>query len=193
MSGRSPRTQRVLGWTLAVLGLGACGDAPTAISPEEAALAHADHQVAADATLAADYHQQLASLRRATAPFHSFEKAQEAGWTLRFTPCIVSPAGAGGMGYHYVNEELMDATLDVATPEALLYEPDANGRLRLVAVEYLVPFDIHPHDAAPPELFGLPFARSMPFKVWGLHAWVWKHNPSGMHAPFNPVVDCDDA
>jgi hypothetical protein len=97
------------------------------------------------------------------------------------------------MGFHYVNAALLDGTLDVAEPEALIYEPDANGRLRLVAVEYLVPFDAHAIDQPPPMLFGRPFSPSPAFQVWGLHAWVWKHNPSGMHAPFNPNVSCENA
>jgi hypothetical protein len=28
------------------------------------------------------------------------------------------------------------------------------------------------------------------FDVWALHVWVWKHNPSGMFADWNPQVSC---
>jgi hypothetical protein len=176
----------------ASLALAACERAAAPVSPEDAAFEHALHDVNSQNT-PADYHQQLAALRRATAPFHNFAKAQTAGWDLPFTPCISNPAGPGAMGFHYVNAALLDGTLDVAEPEALIYEPDANGRLRLVAVEYLVPFDVHAIDRPPPTLFGQPFSPSPAFQVWGLHAWVWKHNPSGMHAPFNPNVSCENA
>jgi hypothetical protein len=172
----------------------ACNDSGLPASPDEVAREHATHQVELrSAVVPADYLQQLAELRRATAPFHNFEKAQDAGWTLQFTPCIMNPAGTAGMGFHYVNPDLLDGHLDVGEPEALLYVPETNGRLRLLAVEYLVPFTVHPATAAPPELYGLPFSPSPVFQVWGLHAWVWRHNADGMHAPFNPVVNCDNA
>jgi hypothetical protein len=174
------------------LALAACERAAAPVSPEDAALEHALHAGNSQNT-PADYHQQLAALRRATAPFHNFAKALAAGWDLQFTPCISNPAGPGAMGFHYVNPALLDGTLDVAEPEALIYEPDANGRLRLVAVEYLVPFDAHAIDQPPPMLYGRPFSPSPAFQVWGLHAWGWKHNPSGMHAPFNPNVSCENA
>lgn len=169
-----------------------CSDGQSPISPEAAVLDHAGHTMAAAAE-PAEYRQQLASLRRATAPFHNFEAAQAAGWTRQFTPCIAGPAG--GMGFHYVNDALKDdPAVRWDEPEALLYEPDASGRMRLVAVEYIVEFADHPADQLPgPSLDGLPFSRSPAFGVWGLHAWVWRENPSGMHAPFNPLVSCDDA
>ncbi len=132
------------------------------------------------------------SMARVTRPVPPLRR-RAAGWDLRFTPCIMNPGQTAGMGFHYVNEDLMDDHLDPAAPEALLYEADSQGRMRLVAVEYLVPFSIHPVTEAPPELFGLPFAPSMPLQVWGLHAWVWKSNPDGMHAPFNPEVSCENA
>lgn len=169
-----------------------CGDGQSPVSPEAAALDHEGHTLAAAVT-PADYQKKLASLRRATARFHNFEAAQDAGYTLQFTPCIAG--SAGGMGFHYVNDALKD---DPAVywdqPEALLYEPDASGRMRLVAVEYIVEFEDHPANQLPgPSLDGLPFSPSPAFGVWGLHAWVWRENPEGMHKPFNPLVSCDDA
>ena len=41
--------------------------------------------------------------------------------------CFQSP-GRGGMGVHYIDADLMDATVDVTKPEALVYELDAAGR-----------------------------------------------------------------
>ena len=76
-------------------------------------------------------------------------------------------------------------------PELLLYEPEKNGRLRLVAVEYIIPYTFHSRDAAPPELFGQKFIQNDVFQLWGLHAWVWKENPSGIFANWNPRVNCE--
>ena len=137
---------------------------------------------------AASVQKDLATLRQVTARFHRFEAATNAGWSTKITPCMTDPAG--GMGFHYGNTALIDAVANVAEPELLLYEPEKNGRLRLVAVEYIIPYTLHARDAAPPVLFGREFLQNDAFQLWGLHAWVWKHNPSGMFANWNPTVSC---
>ena len=136
--------------------------------------------------------KDLAALRRVTATFHNFKTAAAAGWSAQITPCMTDPAGAGGMGFHYGNPALIDGTARVEEPELLLYEPDRSGRLRLVAVEYIIPYTAHSRSAAPPELFGgQKFKQNDTFQLWGLHAWVWKNNPSGMFADWNPRVTCE--
>jgi hypothetical protein len=140
----------------------------------------------------ADVESDLATLRRVTAAFHDFDVAKNAGWGTKITACMTDPAGSGGMGFHYGNTMLIDGTARVDQPELLLYEPEQNGRLRLVAVEYIVPYAFHSRDAEPPVLFGQPFQRNDVFQLWGLHAWVWKDNPSGMFANWNPTVNCDN-
>jgi len=134
--------------------------------------------------------RDLATLRQVTAPFQRFDSAAHAGWSAPITACMTDPNGAGGMGFHYGNIGLIDGVARVNEPELLLYEPEKNGRLRLVAVEYIIPYDFHSRDAAPPELFGQKFLQNDAFKLWGLHAWVWKENPSGMFASWNPNVTC---
>ena len=137
--------------------------------------------------------RDLATLRRVTARFHNFKTAAAAGWAAQITPCMTDPAGAGGMGFHYGNPALIDGTARVEEPELLLYEPQQNGRLRLVAVEYIIPYTAHSRDAEPPELFdGQKFKQNDTFQLWGLHAWVWKDNPSGMFADWNPRVTCEN-
>ncbi|MEO8910247.1 MAG: hypothetical protein ABI408_08470 [Gemmatimonadaceae bacterium] len=133
--------------------------------------------------------KDLAELRRVTAPFHSFDKATAAGWSAKITACMSDPA-LGGMGFHYGNTALIDGVARVNEPELLLYEPEKNGDLRLVAVEYIIPYTFHARSAAPPELFGQKFVQNDVFQLWGLHAWVWKDNPSGMFANWNPSVSC---
>ena len=141
----------------------------------------------------AEVSQQLAALRRVTASFHDFKTGSAAGWSTQITPCMTDPGGAGGMGFHYGNTGLIDGTASVEKPQLLLYEPEQNGRLRLVAVEYIIPYTFHARGAAPPVLFGQQFARVDAFQLWGLHAWVWKDNPSGIFAPWNPQVNCANA
>src|SRR6267143_1688660 len=85
----------------------------------------------------------LTTARAATAGFHQLEAANAAGYKilvrdLAGITCITSP-GVGVMGIHYVNGlALGDAVLDPANPEALVYQPIGNGKLRLVAAEYIV-------------------------------------------------------
>lgn len=141
-----------------------------------------------------------ASARAGTADYHSIDAAFADGYGL-FTDaagiaCIDNPAG--GMGIHYVKGALVaDPAENAATPEALVYEPQANGRLRLVALEYVViqsAWDAG--HASPPSLFGQQFTAVGSSNRYGLppfyelHAWLWKHNPSGMFEDWNPNVSC---
>jgi len=143
--------------------------------------------------LGPDVNKELAALRRVTAQFHTFGTARDAGWSAQITPCMVDPGGAGGMGFHYGNTDLIDGTARVEDPQLLLYEPEQNGRLRLVAVEYIIPYTFVPRSAEAPVLFGQKFQQVDVFQLWGLHAWVWKENPSGMFASWNPNVTCANA
>ena len=156
-------------------------DATTGIQPPPVT---ADKGVGSgEARLSASVRSDLALLRRVTAKFHEFDEATEAGWSAQITPCMVDPGGAGGMGFHYGNTSLIDGT-------ARVDQPEKNGRLRLVAVEYIIPYTFHSRDAAPPVLFGQKFIQNDVFQLWGLHAWVWKDNPSGIFANWNPRVNC---
>lgn len=171
----------------AIALLNGCGGEPT---PTETT-PQLQAQRVAGAALSAAENQDLATLRRVTASFHDFDKAVAAGWSAQITLCMES--SEGGMGFHYGNTALIDGTARVDQPELLLYEPEGNGKLRLVAVEYIIPYTAHSRDAAPPMLFGQPFIQNDVFQLWGLHAWVWKNNPSGIFANWNPQVNCANA
>jgi hypothetical protein len=146
---------------------------------------------AADAnTESAGIEKDLAALRRAVAPFHSFDAATAAGWSAKITSCMADPA-LGGMGFHYGNVGLIDGSVQPDRPELLLYEPQADGSLRFVAVEFVIPYTFRPRDGAAPVLFGRKFARNDRFQLWGLHAWVGAQNPGGLFASWNPRVDCE--
>ena len=169
--------------------LGGCDNQPTTTTDTTAGIQAA----AGDASGAAEQ-RGLAAVRAATARFHRFKVADDAGYTFLFmNMCMAdeSAASLGGMGYHYVNTLLLDGKVDIATPEAVLYEPTSNGERRLVAVEYVIPKDAWKGDGKP-KLLGQEFTLNA-FDLWALHVWVWKHNPSGMYASWNPRVTCDHA
>jgi hypothetical protein len=164
--------------------LAGCAEA----EPPTALQAHGGHaSMSRNASASGDVQRQIARLRAATARFHDFEAAARAGWGARITPCFNDPAG--GMGYHYGNEALFDGRVEALKPELLLYEPQKNGKLRFVAVEYIVPFDAWTAPE-PPELYGLSFHRNEGFKLWVLHVWHFRENPSGIFADWNPKVSC---
>ena len=170
--------------------LAGCGDGTVTEFPSTQL--HPGEIISMQRELGPDVEKDLAALRRVTAPFHEFDMAQHAGWSAQITPCMTDPGGAGGMGFHYGNTTLIDGTAHVETPQLLLYEPEKNGRLRLVAVEYIIPYTFHSRSAAPPKLFGQSFQQVDAFQLWGLHAWVWRENPSGIFASWNPRVTCEN-
>lgn len=99
----------------------------------------------------------------------------------------------GAMGIHYVSgERLKDGVIDLAHPEAIMYEPMPDGSMSLVAVEYIAfkgpaalegqLFNI----VTEPNRYGLD-------KFYELHVWTWKQNPAGNFADNNPDVSCDAA
>ncbi len=176
--------------TLAMFLLVACDDHPGTLAPDGASAAEAQAAAAFSASSAS----QIARLRRLVAPFHDFDAAVQAGWAAQITPCLEAP-GLGAMGFHYGNLGYIQdgGVVDLLQPELLLYEPEKNGKLRFVGVEYIVPFADHPTTAPAPTLLGQPFVQVPEFGVWGLHIYVGRENPSGIFAPWNPKVSCAEA
>jgi hypothetical protein len=126
----------------------------------------------------------VADVRITTAKFHDIDQATRAGYA-RLLPCFDLP-GVGGMGQHYVNARLLDNAVDASQPEALVYEVDGD-RLQLVAVEYIIPQAAW-ISSDPPSLLGHSFFRNDALGLWALHAWIWRPNPLGMFANYNPSV-----
>ncbi|MGF1618382.1 MAG: hypothetical protein ACFCU2_11355, partial [Acidimicrobiia bacterium] len=134
---------------------------------------------------------ELKELRAVTAPYRSLDAALAAGFVAFSldpadpdTPtCFDSPDG--GMGVHYVRN--IDGIVDANDPEAMVYEVKEDGSLKLVAVEYIVP-ETEVDPANPPILFGHEFHPHPFLPVWILHVWVWRANPSGTFADYNPDV-----
>ena len=129
------------------------------------------------------------------------------------------PAADGAMGVHYFRPDLLGITAppsprvtgegvhtDFRKPSILIYEPQADGTMQLVAVENLVfadawraaghaerptfhgvPYDSMIDDPATPadeaHMFAPHFDR---------HVWIYRENPNGVFTPFNPAVNCDN-
>jgi hypothetical protein len=137
-------------------------------------------------------------VREATAPYVDPEVAMAAGYVPK--PFCVEGPNQGAMGVHFANPTLVpDGKIDPQKPEALVYE-SKNGRLRLVAAEYIVfkaDWEAQGNKATPmvlgqlmnfiaaPNRFGFP-------DFYELHVWAWKDNPFGMFVDWNPVVSCAD-
>jgi hypothetical protein len=106
-------------------------------------------------------------------------------------PCVSGPTG-GAMGIHYVNGGLIDETIEIGKPEAVMYEPGPDGEMQLIAVEYIAtagPKDLEGHlfhFVSEPNRYGLP-------NFYELHVWAWRENPTGTFADMNPNVSCDAA
>ena len=130
---------------------------------------------------------QLAAVRHVTAQFHDVSKAKAAGYMLLPLPCFDQP-GVGGMGIHYLKGEFVTATPTPTKPQVLVYEVDGNER-NLVAVEYIIPYNLVPTTAEAPRLFGHAFFHNDALSLWALHAWIWRQNPRGMFENYNPRVD----
>jgi len=135
--------------------------------------------------------QGVAQVQSATAQFQSFATAQHAGYTNQF-PAGCAQSTDGAQGFHYLNDSLVDDKVELLRPELVMYEPQADGSMQLIGVDYVVPFDAWKL-ATPPTLLGMPFMRNEPLGVWALHIWAWRSNPSGMFAMWNPQASCKDA
>lgn len=178
---RSPRQAARAGATLvaassAVLALGV---PPASSAPDDAALA-----------------------RQATAAYHrSSVVTDDPAWAQLYdqdgVTCIDS--ATGGMGIHFVNpSRIGDPDESASAPEVLIYEPQPDGSLRLVGLEYVVlaaDWEAAGH-TAPPRLFGEDFTLVPAGNRYGLpdfyalHAWTWRSNPAGLTQQWNPRVGC---
>ncbi|AZO57291.1 MAG: hypothetical protein EOS78_26335 [Mesorhizobium sp.] len=144
--------------------------------------------IAATAANADDAGALDEKVRAANSRFENVAMATAEGYA---PIACASGISGGAMGIHYVNAAyLKDDAVDVAKPEAVMYEPMADGKLRLVAVEYIT-------SKGPASLGGQLFNFNSAPNRYGLgafyelHVWAWKKNPTGIFADMNPDVSCD--
>jgi hypothetical protein len=185
-----PEFRRTAALTIvAATVLGACGRTPSpapspdsAADPASALLAHGfDGEVRAG----------VARLRAVTAPYHTLDSAVAAGYAAQVAKCYTDTNNHhGAMGYHHLNRAHVDSLAEPDKPEILLYERLDDGRYQLTGVEYIIPYRIRPREATPPRIFGLEMKQEDDLRLWYMHAWVWKENPAGLFADWNPGVKC---
>jgi len=129
------------------------------------------------------------------------------------------PASLGAMGIHYFRPDLLGISAppnprvdgngtqtDFLKPGILIYEPQADGSLKLVAVENLV-FQKSWHaagNAKPPSFHGVQYDTMQDDPAtkideahmfephYDRHVWLYRVNPNGMFAQFNPKVSCKE-
>lgn len=132
-------------------------------------------------------------------------------------PMMGRPKELGAMGIHFFRPDLLGITdppnprvsgtgmhMDFRKPAILIYEPQANGSLELVAVENLV-FEAAWKAAGKtevPRFHGAPYDHMVDDPATRIdeahmfephydhHVWVFRENPNGVYAPFNPNVSC---
>jgi hypothetical protein len=165
----------------------------------------------------------LAEVRRATERFQDVNVALAEGYIRDpFDMCDTAemmgrPASAGAMGIHYFRPDLLGITAppsprvngvgthtDFRQPSILIYEPQDDGSMALVAVENLVfaaSWQAAGH-ADPPTFHGVPYDSmaddpSTPLDEahmfephYDRHVWIYRDNPNGVFTPFNPAVSC---
>lgn len=139
------------------------------------------------------------AVRLATAKYQYVSQAIKDGYQADANGCVSSP-DVGAMGVHYINGSLIGGgPLDATHPQGLVYEPQRNGQLTLVAVEYITIaqlWDANHQDGSPAKLMGQDFdymAAPNRFRlpaVYNLHVWAWKYNPMGVFSMWNPNVSC---
>ncbi|HET9903185.1 MAG TPA: hypothetical protein VFQ27_05735 [Xanthobacteraceae bacterium] len=165
----------------------------------------------------------LAEVRRAAERFRDVQVALAEGYVrdpmnvCETAEMMGRSAALGAMGIHFFRPDLLgisrppnprvDGTgthTDFLRPSILIYEPQADGSLELVAVENLVfakAWKEAGHDA-PPSFHGVVYDTMVDDPATPVdeahmfephhdrHVWVFRDNPNGVFAPFNPAVTC---
>lgn len=164
----------------------------------------------------------IADIRQATAKYRDVHAALADGYVrdpanMCFIPSMEGePDWLGSMGIHYFRPDLLGITrtsprvsgtgthTDFLHPGVLLYEPEADGSLKLIAVENLV-FEKAWRAAghtSPPSFEGheyfhmvdnprTPADEAHGFEPhYELHVWTERKNPRGDFFQFNPAVTC---
>ena len=164
----------------------------------------------------------LAEVRRATERFQDVNVALAEGYLrdpgnmCETADMMGRPASQGAMGIHYFRPDLLGITApaprvdgvgthtDFRQPSILIYEPQADGSMALVAVENLV-FTKAWHEAGhtgPPTFHGRVYdtMRDDPATAtdeahgfephYDRHVWIYRENVNGVFTPFNPAVSC---
>ena len=175
--------------------------------------------------ISADSKQEptLADVRAAVARFKDVKVALAEGYIrdpmniCDTAEMMGKPAQLGAMGIHFFRPDILGISgppnprvdgngthTDFNKPGILIYEPQADGSLELVAVENLV-FQQSWHAAGNkqlPSFHGVAYDNMKDDPAtkideahmfephYDRHVWLYRANPNGMFAQFNPNVSC---
>ncbi len=166
----------------------------------------------------------LDDLRASVEKYMDINVALEDGYITPDNHCVSAegeglPAELGAMGIHYIHPALLQITgtdprvdgmstyTDWNQPAILIYEPQEDGSMELVAVENLV-FEAAWNEA------GMGDAPMLNGRMWDhmaddestpgdeahgfmphydQHVWLFRENPAGDLMPFNAAVTCEHA
>ena len=166
----------------------------------------------------------LDQMRASVEKYKDINVAMAEGYITPDNRCVSAaaeglPAELGAMGMHYIHPALLKITgteprvngestyTDWSQPAILIYEPQADGSMELVAVENLV-FE------AAWEAAGMGEVPTLNGRAWDhmaddantagdeahgfmphydQHVWLFRENPMGDLMPFNPNVTCEHA
>jgi hypothetical protein len=172
-------------------------------SPGAVAQEDRSHHESQQQELTAEQKSQQSALikkvRESTERFKDVAEAEREGYALSFG-CVSGP-DQGAMGLHFINMDLVGkGVIDPAKPQIILYEPTADGRLKLTGADFLVDAQQwdsdKTHKPGPPELMGQLFHYFESPNRFGLkpfytlHVWAWKDNPNGAFVNWHPAVSC---
>jgi hypothetical protein len=138
----------------------------------------------------------LKIVRDATARYQDVKVAEAQGYALQFG--CVSGDDFGAMGLHYINGSILNSgILDPTKPQIVIYEPTANGDLKLIGADFLVFADAwNATHSSPPQMMGQLFHLFPSPNRFGLpafytlHVWAWKPNPMGTFVNWHSNVSC---
>jgi len=175
------RSARIVAWA-ALGGLAWLAGASTAAAEEDhpRILSYSDMVKLTDHT-----EDQLEAAKAATRKYRDINVALADGF-------IQGGSDVPGEGFHYVNPARLDCNFDPAKPEILLYAfLPGQTQLRLVAVEYAIPFACMPANGPPPGGFAGNldvWHNDEPVPFWTVNAWLYLKNPNGLFTLENPLV-----
>ena len=186
------------------------------------AVSTAAHAQAVKASRPSVSQDELNAIRAATAKYQDVKVAEKDGYVLPMQMCVTAsmegvPAQLGAMGLHYIRPDLLKITgaqprvngvgthTDFTKPAILIYEPQPDGALKLVAIENLVWAKAW-HEAGNKKApsyngFEYYYMHNNPETAadeahgfephYELHFWLYRDNPDGMFAQFNPAATCE--
>jgi hypothetical protein len=166
----------------------------------------------------------LADIRRATERFRDVKVALAEGYVrdpadmCETADMMGKPRELGGMGIHFFRPDMLGITAppnprvdgsgthtDFSKPAILIYEPQADGSLELIAVENLVfakAWKATGNDSSP-AFHGVAYDTMIDDPATPVdeahnfephhdrHVWLYRENPNGIFAQFNPRVTCE--